>query len=154
MAKVYDALKRVEAERSKQATAIVSMPRALAAVPPRGSVWSGWFGRRDQRSAPPRAAGADPLLAQRLENVAAAIESLKEISAVPDVTPQLEALVQQLGRVEAQVQTQVQAMEMEVTRRLAATVDPLTQRVGQLNARVGWLLVTTLLALLVALTRA
>jgi hypothetical protein len=149
MAKVYDALKRLESERSRikaEPVALSRMVDAGAHAKTRPSrVWqrwsSGWGKRRNGQGV---ARDPHPAVLGRMEDLLARIETLEK--STPTDLPAIEERLAQI------IDARLRAFEDEFEARLCEIADRQTRRVTQLNTRVtiilGVLIFTVLVAVL------
>jgi hypothetical protein len=146
MAKVYEALKRVEHERSLNEREARNVRHDL----PSQSRWRGWFGRGGGLTvaAPPTAA---PELLERIDALAGAVESIRggRDVALGELEPRLEALSSQLRRIEAGVR----GLEQRLNHGLGGSVGDVTRRLSQLRTQLLCVAVVAILALCAAFLR-
>jgi hypothetical protein len=143
MAKVYDALKRIEAERSQHAALTTAYPQhAAELVSP--SLWKRWFGTKALHSVPERPSHPDDLLQERLRVLVARIEAIETRAAAPapDIAERLHVVDDKLA-----------ALELNLVKRMSDVADHMTQTTAPLNTRIWVLFGLVGLALLALLFR-
>lgn len=144
MAKVYDALKRIEAERSQHAALATAQPQR-AAEPVSPSLWTRWFGTKATlHSVPEKPARPDDLLQERLRVLVARLDAVeaRATTPAPDVAERLHLVDDKLA-----------ALELNLVKRMSDVADQMTQTTAQLNIRIWVLFGLVGLALLALLFR-
>ena len=149
MAKVYDALKRIEKERAQHT-------RATNAIPPRGQhlpaegatagMWKRWLSRKTREPAAPReiSLAPDGVLLERIEHIAGRLDTFEEqtLKRIPGVQEQLHTLEQRF-----------ETLEKDTTRRIEELADQFAYRTLRLNTNVSILLGLIAFLLLLILIR-
>jgi len=142
MARVYDALKRIEAERSRESLARKTVPVPAPTPPESTSMWKRWFGRQPgvntASSTPPH---TDDLLLERIRVIVNRLDALETRSAapLPDLDERFRHFDEKLVR-----------LERDLANRMSDVGDHFARSTAQLNARL-WALCGLAGAVLLAL---
>ena len=146
MAKVYDALKQVEAERSRQmkqaeASRVVSRPEA--------TFWKRFSGRLAGRNEdgdlPDEPAAPDRGVHERVETILGRLDAFEHLAAKK--IPELERNLVQL------LEERIDAVEREVAASVSALGNQMRHDVARLNKRITLLLGGAVLLVVVVLLR-
>lgn len=151
MAKVYDALKRIEKERAQHAptTGVVSSGHKrlpAKATSPGPGIWQRWLGGKMREPLVSRDAPAvsEGVLLERIERIAGRLDTFEEraLKGIPTVQEQLHVL-----------ERRFETLEKDTAKRIGDLADQFADRTLRLNRNISVLLALIAFLLLLILIR-